>query len=370
MKNKSILIITSEFPPKPGGIGNHAYNVSNILCKYFNTVSVICDQRSTNVNVESDFDKNLNFDIIRIRLKSIRILMYLNRFFTTLKHIKKNNIIIATGKFSLWLTAFASLIFRNKKYLAVIHGSEVNFKKYFLRKSIEYSLGKFHQIIAVSNFTKSLISHLNFSNISVIPNGFDITDMSNVKINNIEGYPSLITVGSVSDRKGQLNVIEALPYLVDLYPNLHYHIVGTPYKKDQFLRVARRLGVQKHITFHGLVDDKTKIYLLKNSDIFIMLSQKTISGDVEGFGIAILEANSLQIPSIGSKNCGIEDAIKNNFSGILVNPKSFEEISNAVENILNNHDNFKKNSLEWSLNFTWDKIGLLYVDLINKCFSK
>ena len=32
MKNK-ILIISSEFPPGPGGIGNHGFNISNELTK-------------------------------------------------------------------------------------------------------------------------------------------------------------------------------------------------------------------------------------------------------------------------------------------------------------------------------------------------
>ena len=36
------------------------------------------------------------------------------------------------------------------------------------------------------------------------------------------------------------------------------------------------------------------------SDIFIMMSEMTESGDVEGFGIAIIEANSLGLPSIGT----------------------------------------------------------------------
>ena len=48
MKNK-ILIISSEFPPGPGGIGNHAFNISNELTKrgygvIINTISDYVDK--------------------------------------------------------------------------------------------------------------------------------------------------------------------------------------------------------------------------------------------------------------------------------------------------------------------------------------
>ena len=66
--------------------------------------------------------------------------------------------------------------------------------------------------------------------------------------------------------------------------------------------------------------------IYNQADIFIMLSQNDIKFDVEGFGIAILEANLLGIPAIGSRDTGIEDAIVHNETGKLVDPYSVEEI--------------------------------------------
>ena len=59
------------------------------------------------------------------------------------------------------------------------------------------------------------------------------------------------------------------------------------------------------------------------SDVFVMLSSPTSTGDVEGFGIAIIEANALSLPSIGAKDCGIEDAleIRDGIYGILSDTK-------------------------------------------------
>ena len=59
-------------------------------------------------------------------------------------------------------------------------------------------------------------------------------------------------------------------------------------------------------------------------------SSPTATGDVEGFGIAILEANALGIPAIGALGCGIEDAIENYSSGILINYLDTEAFKNAL----------------------------------------
>jgi phosphatidylinositol alpha-1,6-mannosyltransferase len=43
MGSKKILIITSEFPPNVGGIGNHAYSIAKYLCIENYEVSVLAD---------------------------------------------------------------------------------------------------------------------------------------------------------------------------------------------------------------------------------------------------------------------------------------------------------------------------------------
>ena len=107
------------------------------------------------------------------------------------------------------------------------------------------SLARFDKIIAVSNFTKSLVNDLNLRNIEVICNGFEINNNDIPAVMKLKGFPNLITVGSVSDRKGQQNVIKAIPYLLKKYPKLHYHIVGTPLEKNKFLKIAEDLQISE-----------------------------------------------------------------------------------------------------------------------------
>ena len=360
---KKVLIVTSEFPPEPGGIGNHASSLANQLTINKFNVGVIAEQRLENIEKELCFDKIQTFNIVRIKLRKIRLLMYINRIYHVFNAVSKSDIIIASGKFSLWSVAIATFVYR-KKFIAVIHGSEVNFNNKYLRKSIDTSLKRFDKIIAVSTYTKSLIDYLNLNNIEVIPNGFNLPKENELQKKIIKGNPSLITIGSVTERKGQRNVILALPELLKTFPEVHYHIVGSPIEKEKFFALAKELNVANNITFYGIVSEKEKYRLLLGSTIFVMLSENTKRGDVEGFGIALLEANNLKIPVIGAKDCGIEDAVDNYKSGILIDNKNHKEFVIATQSILNNYDRFKNDSINWSLKFTWEIIIKKYIKAI------
>lgn len=364
MKQKNILIVTSEFPPQPGGIGNHAYYLALYLSKSSYDVSVIADQRDPENTSEINFDSSVPFSVKRIPLKRLRVSMYFNRIVKTFKSFKQADYVIATGKFSLWNVAFCSLFFKRPN-LAVIHGTEVNFKSAGLKKAVDRSLKRFDSIVAVSNYTKALVHHLK-KEVNVIPNGIDLSEWQTGDMNkaSLKGNPVLTTVGRVSTRKGQLQVINLLPELLKSYPDLQYHCIGIPTETSAFLEQAKFLGVCKHVIFHGAVSNSDLKSMILATDVFVMLSTESPTGDVEGFGIAILEANAMGIPSIGSKNCGIEDAILDGKSGILVSRESVSEFEDALKCILENPDVYKKEATTWANLHSWDKIIERYIKVI------
>ena len=55
--------------------------------------------------------------------------------------------------------------------------------------------------------------------------------------------PQLITVGNLTQRKGQHNMINALPELLKKYPDLHYHCVGIPTEIEQYV-----IGPEEDVT--------------------------------------------------------------------------------------------------------------------------
>ena len=99
---KSVLIVTSEFPPQPGGIGNHAYHLAKYLTLSHVEVRVISDQRSETGADETSFDRALSFAVHRVPKTKFRFWMYLKRLQLVLKHIKTSST-IGNRNFPLWV---------------------------------------------------------------------------------------------------------------------------------------------------------------------------------------------------------------------------------------------------------------------------
>ncbi len=363
-KNKHILLVSSEFPPLPGGIGHHAYNLAQHISAENIGVSVIADQRTVTGQEERDFDGKLNFKVHRVALQRFRFIMYFTRIWLLFTHVKTADVVMASGKFSLWIVAFVSLFYK-RNYVAVIHGTEVNFTHKTLKKAVERSLKRFAKVIAVSQYTKSLVAEVH-PNIVVIPNGIDLKTLAAVSPERLDlkGSPKLITVGNVTARKGQLNVIKQLPELLKVYPDLHYYIVGLPTEKAAFLEVAEALGVAHHITFHGRASHQEFYNFLHSCDVFVMLSQHTTTGDVEGFGIALLEANYFGLACIGATGCGIADAIKDGYSGRLVSNTSSVQFIDALQDIMSHKDSYREQSKIWAHQYSWSSIIKTYLKAI------
>lgn len=365
MKKKT-LIFTSEFPPLPGGIGNHAYNLAEYLQQHGYEITVITDQRHKNLQLDIDFDSKHAFKVVRIKRKSPSFITYINRVIQTFTQIKKHKTIIASGKFPLWIVAVLSIFFRKKQFIAVLHGSELGAGGSKGQQLTKWCLKRYDKLIAVSNFTKALaLQRQPVVQIDVINNGFT-PKVTTTEISSSKNDLSIITVGNVTSRKGQQNVIRALPEIKKLYPNTCYHIVGLPTQKNEFQRLAQELDVQDAVIFHGALSDSKLHQKMTQSSVFFMLSDHLSNGDVEGFGIAVLEANHLGLPAIGSKNSGIADAIKDGYSGRLVHPHNPQEIAQAFSEIMNNYEYYSKNATEWSKNFEWEIIITKYIEVIER----
>jgi len=154
--------------------------------------------------------------------------------------------------------------------------------------------------------------------------------------------------------------------LLKVFPQLHYHCVGISTEQNRFLNEAKTLQVDAHVSFHGQVSDAYLRQLLVSSDVFVMLSSPTASGDVEGFGIAILEANALGLPAIGALGCGIEDAIKPNVSGFLIPYNDSTQFIKALKTLLDNPSTFKIGAQAWAKTFDWNFIIKRYIEVIDE----
>lgn len=370
-----VLIVASEFPPGPGGIGNHAFSLSKALAKSGLEVFVATDADYVDKADVLAFDGRLpaNLHVTRTHRQGCKT--YVNRIRNVYNLVKANRIglVVFSGKFPLWICAILKVFGVRYKSMAVLHGSEVRISGFLPRLLTNYGISSADFLVPVSSFTYSLLpGKLQKKPFVIIENGIDLGEFAQIENDmehselTLKGSPVLLTVGNVTPRKGQHRVIRALPTLLAQYPGLHYHMVGLPSFQKEFELLAEQLGVAKSVTFHGRLPSRSdlgKAYSL--ADCFVILSENQADGDVEGFGIVILEANYFGVPSLGAKGCGIADAVDDGVSGCLADGDDAADILAQLDKILNNKATYKTGAVKWAKDHDWDVVVEKYLNAID-----
>ncbi len=170
--------------------------------------------------------------------------------------------------------------------------------------------------------------------------------------------PILISVGEVKERKGQLDTLHGIAPLVKRYRSLRYLIVGSLADREYVAQIeqeAVRLGLADHVQFIDSATSDFELAALYSLSDVLFLNSNNHGDHFEGFGLVFLEANQFGVPGIGSRGCGIEDAIRENVSGLLVPQKDHAAIAEATEKILSQKERFAQGARDWYTRFGWRK---------------
>lgn len=357
-----VAFLVNEFPPGPGGIGAHAYALASYFTDKGAGVRVLTARRA--LYNSYSYDRELPFNVARYSTNTGFVLKLLVNIVFLWRSRRWVTHVILSGTSQLLLAPIITL-FSRAKILCVIHGHEPLMVRgamfWWLRKAINAC----NHVVAVSEFSKKMAVQGGFpGSIEVIPNGIHLGVQEIPERSVVSSPLKLITVGSVTPRKGQLNVIRALPQINARVGSVEYHVVGIPEMADSLMELANKLGVSDSLIIHGAVSDEERDKLLSDSHIFLLLSENLSNGDVEGFGIAVLEANYFGLPAIGSIGTGVEQSIQNGETGFLVDAGNGDQIATAVERIINNYTTFSKQSIAWARDHDWNKIGEQYWKLM------
>lgn len=353
------LVISSEFPPGPGGIGQHAHSMT-IALRQQEKVHVLCNQDYSEQRQISTFNSNLPGNCVMhhfiSRTRNLATMRRLLQAFQLVKDVNPD-VILVTGRLPLWIGGMLKYRYPNIRVIGIAHGTEISLSGGWAAAVTAFFYQRLDKLVAVSTFTETLLhTKMKRNKVVIVPNGLDAETLAIQPgaTQHFVGSPALLTVGNLTPRKGQHRVVKALPVIRSYHPQVHYHIVGLPTQAKRIESLARELGVQANLTIHGRVASHCELLsMYRSADVFIMLSENQSNGDVEGFGIAILEANAFGIPAIGAKGCGIEDAISSQ-SGLLVDGDDPEEIAKAVSSILQNYDSFSQGARKWAEKHNWD----------------
>jgi phosphatidyl-myo-inositol dimannoside synthase len=376
---KKALLISTEFPPGPGGIGCHAFQLTKELGKLGWQFYVLSEQNYCTESEREEFNKEFPFKISTLKSGPSKFDL-IKRWRYCKKIIKeyKPDFIIATNRLNVYFGILLSRRF-HIPLVAIGHGTEFGIKSKAVRFYNRMAYSRADLIIAVSHFTKQEIIKAGISprKIAVIPNGADqdvfsiIPDEKIFKfINHIElaNRRIILTIGSISDRKGQWVIIEAIPNVVKEIKNLLYVVLGHYDDIAPLQKRVKELGIEKHVFFAGVRPKEELIYWYNACEVFAMTSTTTNTGDFEGFGIAVIEAALCGKPAIVSDNSGLTEAVESDVTGLVTKQKDPRSVADAILYILKN-DLIRKTMGE-SANkraisaYTWEKVALEYQNIL------
>lgn len=271
--------------------------------------------------------------------------------------------LLASGQRATWLAAAIAPRFR-LPWLAVAHGTELTSPRAWERRLTRWAFERADAVVAVSEYTRGLVHEAGIRprRERVIANGAD--GRSFVDPPTAEDFPSehlpagmpagvtegrppglrpperrlLLTVGRVGWRKGQDLVVRALPRigerLAEQGQEIHYLAVGLPEIGEEIEALARQHGLAERVHLPGRLDNREVRALLHAADLFVLPSRRTADGDVEGFGIAVVEAALCGLPSVVSEGSGLVEAIVPGETGLAVPADDPDALADAVAELL------------------------------------
>jgi phosphatidylinositol alpha-1,6-mannosyltransferase len=222
-------------------------------------------------------------------------------------------------------------------YLVYVHGKDLlkerrkGRNRWLVRAGTREILGNAAGIVANSrataNLTRDILralgSHAAAERVHVVhpgaePKTFAAAAAATRQTN--EG-PVLLSVARLVQRKGIDTTIEALPTILAAHPTTTYVIVGTGPDRTRLEQLAASLGVSEHVRFAGDVSDDDLPGFYAKADIFSLPTREIPAEDeIEGFGIAYVEASASGVPCIACDAGGVSDAVVDGVSGLLVAP--------------------------------------------------
>jgi phosphatidylinositol alpha-1,6-mannosyltransferase len=380
---KKILISSTEFPPGPGGIGTHAYQLALNLHNSGWKVLVVSSQDYESKDTIDNFNKEQPFEVLSYTKKNNTLTKLIHRFRTIMKACSyfEPSIVMASGVRAVWL-AWIACSLRDIPIVAIAHGGiEFGTSKKWIRFITKSIFNRADGIVCVSEYTRRSMLAMGIAprQVKVIYNGADNKKFYKLPEDRVAAFREelglennliILTTGSVSERKGQDIVIRSLPKILSKHDNVHYFMAGLPKLSNEFAELAQKLGVDDHVHFLGVLPQE-RLNLFQNiCDIFVMTSRHSRDGDSEGFGIAVVEAALCQKAAVVTGNSGLEEAVLHSVTGLVVPQDDPNSTAEAIIHLLENsslRNKLANQAYERALkSLSWSKVSSFYESFLKK----
>ncbi|MFC9391869.1 glycosyltransferase family 4 protein [Streptomyces sp. NPDC057027] len=342
------LIVTNDFPPRPGGIQAFLHNMALRLDPDRIVVYASTWKRSREgIEATAAFDAEQPFTVVRDRTTMLLP--------TPRVTARATALLREHGCESVWFGAAAPLglmapALRRagaRRLVATTHGHEAGWAQLPAARQLLRRIGEGTDTITyLGEYTRSRVATAltpaAAGRMVQLPPGVDEKtfhpDSGGDEVRarlGLSDRPVVVCVSRLVPRKGQDTLIRAMPEILRRVPDAVLLIVGGgPYEKDLH-RLAAETGVAGSVRFTGAVPWSELPAHYGAGDVFAMPCRTRRGGlDVEGLGIVYLEASATGLPVVAGDSGGAPDAVLDGETGWVVRGESAEETADRVATLL------------------------------------
>ncbi|MET9356478.1 glycosyltransferase family 4 protein [Streptomyces sp. NPDC006617] len=345
---RKTLIVTNDFPPRPGGIQAFLHNMALRLDPERLVVYASTWKRGREgIEATAAFDAEQPFTVVRDRTT-----MLLPTPGATRRAV---GLLREHGCTSVWFGAAAPLglmapALRKagaERLVATTHGHEAGWAQLPAARQLLRRIGESTDTITyLGEYTRSRIAGALTPEAAArmvqLPPGVDEKTFHPAsggdEVRARLGFtdrPVVVCVSRLVPRKGQDTLIRAMPRILAAEPDTVLLIVGGgPYEKD-LRRLAVETGVAASVHFTGAVPWSELPAHYGAGDVFAMPCRTRRGGlDVEGLGIVYLEASATGLPVVAGDSGGAPDAVLDGETGWVVRGEDPNESADRITTLL------------------------------------
>lgn len=338
------LIVTNDFPPRPGGIQAFLHNMALRLDPDRVVVYASTWKRGPEgARATAAFDAEQPFTVVRDRTT-----MLLPTPAVTGQAVA---LLREHGCTSVWFGAAAPLglmapALRKagaERLVATTHGHEAGWAQLPAARQLLRRIGESTDTITyLGEYTRSRIAAALTPRAArrmvQLPPGVDEKTFhpesggTAVRARlGLTDRPVVVCVSRLVPRKGQDTLILAMPRILAAEPETVLLIVGGgPYARE-LRKLAHETGVVDSVRFTGPVPWAELPAHYGAGDVFAMPCRTRRGGlDVEGLGIVYLEASATGLPVVAGDSGGAPDAVLDGETGWVVRGRSVEETADRI----------------------------------------
>lgn len=228
-------------------------------------------------------------------------------------------------------------------------------ERYILKQDID-------QYIAVSDFTAdNLKKYVPESRVKTVHN---IVDFPNVTSKEYV-RPTISCVARLVEYKRVNDLIMAVNIIKEEIPDIQCKIIGTGPEEKNLKQLAKNLQLEDNIEFLGFVEEHDDVMKVVNSSHVFCLPSI-----VEGFGIVIIEAQSLETPFVAARIPPVVES-SGQKGGLFFEPKNYEQLASQILKILDDEELYHKLQMEglenknkYTSEVIGEKLNRIYTNLL------